>query len=190
MESELQACANIFANWLTDISLGTWLKYLYWAGGLIIVWLAYLTLKARTSQARASFLLQLDIRWANLMEVRVKVRTLKEGVTKQVLSAGHRLDDDARDALLRKAFTQELNSMQKTSRYDYEMYIPLWGFFEIVGLMVDRGYVPLKDVKGLLKGPIEDFDRMFSGHIAERQKEFGMPPGLLEHALSLTKKIK
>ena len=64
------------------------------------------------------------------------------------------------------------------------------GFFETVGLMVERGYMPIEEIDRLFRGPVLTVNSCFRIHIAECEKETGVPAGLYEHALSLADVVR
>jgi hypothetical protein len=63
-------------------------------------------------------------------------------------------------------------------------------FFEIIGAYVKNGYVPMRDVRQLYKGPVLDCDMVFRGFIGDWQQEAHMAPGLLENALYLMDRMR
>lgn len=145
-------------------------------------------------QAKATFLLHLDTRWAALMEARRIIDRLQRSVVARVTTDHPELDEPGRQPVLHEAFAKELKELlldlDNDASHDYRMVIEYCGFIEIVGLMVRRGYVPLDDVVGALKGPIISFELLFSQHITNRESEQGMPKGLFEHALELCRETK
>jgi hypothetical protein len=188
MDNEILQCTNELITWLKSGSWEIWLKSFSWIGGAVIAIIALFALLNSTAQSRATFLLHLSERWENLKEVRNLIGKIKNEVIKDIGQKNPHLEDSAKEIKQRQAFTLRLADIRKNDPDNYILLITqLCGFFEIVGLMVKRGYARIEDVDGLLKGPIEDFDVIWSGHIAERQKEIGTPEGLFEHALYLTK---
>jgi len=197
MEGEIQTCTNALITWITSGSLMSWLKglSLFAVVGAAIAtaiaaWYAMQSLSSREKQARATFLLQLDTRWENLSEERKWSSQMLENFTNAIGKEFPKIEDKAQKEKVRERFTSKLKELLDTDDSDYRKFIHLGGFFEIVGLMVDKGYVKLEDITGLLKGPILTFDDAFGGHIQARQKDKHMPPGLFEHAISLAKKTR
>lgn len=195
MEGEIQTCTNVLITWLTSGSAEIWLRSLYWAAGLVIVWLAYLALNTRTYQAKATFLLRLSERFSEMQDARTAVGNIKSHILSKISKKHSDLEDYEREKELRNAFKNEMRKIRNGKSRDfnvsdYKSIFILCGFLEIVGLMVKRGYVSQKDIIDWLKGPLEDFDLMFSEHIDERQKEFGISAGYFENALWLSKKVK
>ena len=195
MEGEIQTCTYALISWLTSGSAEIWLRSLYWVAGLIIVWLAYLALNARTSQAKATFLLRLSERFGEMQDARTAVGNIKKHILSKISKEHSHLEDNEREKELRKAFKNEMRKIrngesQEFNVNDYKSIFKLCGFLEIVGLMVKREYVSQKDITDWLKGPLEEFDLMLTEHINERQKEFGISAGYFENALWLSKKIK
>ena len=194
MEREILACTNALVTWITSGSLMSWLKGLSLVAAVgaaiataVAVWYAVLSLESGEKQARAAFLLQLDTRWENLSSERKWVSQMLENFTKDIGKEFPKIEDAAQKEKVRERFTLKLKELLETDNGDYRKFIHLGGFFEIVGLMVDKGYVKLEDITGLLKEPILTFDDAFGDHIKERQKDKHMPAGLFEHAISLAK---
>ena len=190
MEGEILACTNALVTWLTSGDLIFWLKIVAGVGTVFATIIAVYALVTRSKQARATFLLQLDTRWEALTKERKWHAEMTERIEKKVNDENPRLEDKQRKVKISQSFAKELHNMQKNKDENYRNFIHLGGFYEIVGLMVDRKYVSLEDIAWLLKGPITHFEENFRNHIDERQKEMNMPEGLFEHATKLAQKTK
>jgi len=190
MEGEFLACTNALVAWLTSGDLIFWLKIVAGAGTVFATIIAVYALVTRSKQARATFLLQLDIRWEGLFEQRKWHATLFDKIEKEVSTEYPQLEAIRKKEVISEKIAKILDDLLKNDIDTYRNFIHLGGFFEIVGLMVDRKYVSLEDIAGLLKGPIILFEETFRNHIDARKHEEKMPEGLFEHASSLAEKTK
>lgn len=140
----------------------------------------------------ATLLLELDGRWEGheLRTARVEIQKMVEKLTDIVGLNNPRLGDDHKKQMLGEEFTKLLNDLQETDISNYSTIMRVCGFFETVGVMVEKNYIPLNEIDRLFRGPILTIDTCFRPHIEERQKETGVPSGMYEHALSLADKIK
>ena len=201
MEGEIQTCTNALITWITSGSLISWLKGISLLAVVaaaiataIAAWTAVSSLKAQLMQSNASFLLQLSIRFNEMDIARNTVGDLKRLIMHKIKEEHGDLDDESKSAELRTFYCSEMRKIRdgKHHKYgvdDYKEIIKLCSFFEIVGLMTKKKYVSIDDIIEWIRGPIEDFEIMFSHHIAEREKEFGTPPGLFGNALWLAKNV-
>jgi len=188
MDNEIQQCTNAFVLWLISGAAEFRLEQLYWLGGAVLAGIAVLALRTQAKYARASFLLEIGKRWDDLGEAREWVSKTIDQVTAEISSTYPEDDETKKRKRIRENFTAKLHKLHKEKGTDYRNVSKVSGFFETVGIMVHKRYVPLDDAIALLKGPIVIFEQHFADHIARRQKELHMPPGLYEHALSLAKK--
>ena len=172
------------------IGASSWLQAMSWAGAGIIALIALLALGHRVSQARATFLLQLDDRWEMYKEARKEMYDLYEPRKMEVLQKHVKLEDKHRMKELRAACKDLVVDVRKTAPPTYDRFLEYLSFFETVGLVVRNGYVPLRDILQLYKGPILDIDIMFRLYIEEWQKDIDNPPGLYENVLYLTRKTR
>ena len=97
--------------------------------------------------------------------------------------------DAAREVKLRAACKEKIDALRADDKEVdlYEQFFTYLAFFETVGLMVRKRYVPLQDVVLLYKGPIFDIDIVFRHHLEEWQQHGNIPKGLLENVLFLIK---
>jgi hypothetical protein len=143
----------------------------------------------RLQIANAQFLMNLDDRWDSqrMQESRVILNAMRENIMKKVGSANPTLNDAERTRHIKQEWIASLQDKRDNSPDEYAVLMSFCGFFETVGLMVDRQYVQNDDVFELFLGPIIDVATYFGGHIAELEKETGMPEGLYRHALNLAR---
>jgi hypothetical protein len=149
-------------------------------------------IEQQSNLAQATFLFNLDRRWesSEMWNGRKLFRDLNEKLKKTVSGAHPMLGDGQKRERLHEEFAKELANLRATKPEDYMAIMRLCGFFETVGLMVEMGYVPLKEIDELLRGPIMATKHCFGLHIKERQNETGVPNGLYEHALNLSDMVE
>jgi len=147
--------------------------------------------KRSVEVAKATFLLNLDQQWNSpeMIVSRQEFWTLREHIADVVATKYGGLADGARQTKISELFADELQALRKADLKQYLKIMRMCGFFETVGLVVDRGYVPMDDFKALYQGPIESIGTCFRLHIENRGKESGVPKGLFEHALSLCDQV-
>jgi hypothetical protein len=173
-----------------------WLERASWICQIVLTIVAVVTavfaavqLWIGTRIYQATLLLELDARWDSqeLRDARKLFAKMGEDITKIVSNANPLANDGAKEALLRAEWTKVLRDMRTQSEAEYLKLIGWCGFFETVGLMVKRRYISRSDIIDLFEGPLVDLDRTFRNHFEEREKEMGVPAGLFEHALLLSK---
>lgn len=181
-----------------------WLERLAWASDLAIaaaaVWALYHTShqigelqkanEASAHQARASFLLNLDERFESkeLAEAQAELHRLHNRFRKEAAEQMPSADRSAREFEVRKKFALELRRLCDGAPDEYGLYrklMGLIGFFDTVGLMVQKGYVKYEDIDNLLGGDVFVVDIAFTTHIEERQNEEGILPGTYKNSLYL-----
>ena len=145
--------------------------------------------------ARATFLLQLESRWAGneLLEARHRVHRTREGILEIIAQKHPSIDDSARTAELQTQFADnlwELRQGDEDQRQTYNDMMRYCSFFEFVGYMVKNEDIEFSTVMDMFLGPITLIDSCFRRHIAALQRETGVPAGLYEHALSLADEAK
>jgi hypothetical protein len=148
-----------------------------------------MALRQRAKQARATFLLSLDERWAELKEQRHQMFNFRRNMGDDVDRANPGVKDAAREMKLRTACKEKIEELRDDPDeiHLYQQFFNYLAFFETVGLMVRKRYVPLRDVVMLYKGPIFDIDIVFREHLEEWQQHGNVPKGLLENVLFLIK---
>jgi hypothetical protein len=183
-----------------------WLERLAWGSDLLIALAAIFALthtahqigelkqanEDRVRQGNARFVLDLDARYESkdLRDARRKVHGLLWEYTDEASKQMPKGNDEARAQYVRGKFSTELARLRAEKIDEYMDLMLFCGFFESVGLMVKRGYVKFEDIDHLFRGAIHIVDTCFCGHIADRQKETGVPAGLYENALLLVERVK
>jgi hypothetical protein len=144
--------------------------------------LAAVQLRRQARQARATFLLELFRQWQTMIKPRTAFAAFRIACEKDLLTLHAKLSDTERLSKLREVAREKLGRMEEdpTQTDEYLNLLELVGFFDHVGLMVRRGYLPFKDVDGLLHGPIIVVDIHCRGHTDDLKKRSGVPPGLYQ----------
>ncbi len=145
--------------------------------------------------ARATFLLQLESRWAGneLLETRNLVHRTRESILKIIAANNPNIDDDTRMTKLQTRFAEDLLELRQGDESQKRLYTQLMrfcSFFEFVGYMVKNEDIRFETVVDMFLGPITLIDSCFRKHITALQNETGVPPGLYEHALFLADEVK
>lgn len=185
------------SDWLTTllgnpgiVGAKSWMQAFYWSAGALLAVFAWMALKQRVYQARASFLLQLYGDWCRLEKIRDHMYRLREEISKEVFRDHSDYEDKHRMEQLRSRWKDHIDAVKKDDQEQYIQFLAYLCFFENVGLMVRRRYVPLKDILHMYKGPILDVGDMFTLHIHDWQKRANVPDGLFENTLYLVKRTQ
>jgi len=139
--------------------------------------------------SQATLLLELDARFdsSEMKDARELFAKLRDDITVTVSAKNSSAKDSVKEQLVCEEWKKVLSEMRSQDQDNYLMLIGYIGFFETVGLMVNRKYIANADVMSLFKGPLIDIGRSFRLHIEDRLKEMGVSEGMFEHALSLSK---
>lgn len=185
--------ASVFRAWLGDpatVGADSWLQVIYIVAAALAAVVAILQLRKNVLQSRASFLLQLDRQWDQLKPQRKSFTDIRLKIRARILPNFADKEDSVRDTELRKAYKAHFDKMFKENIDDFADLCEYLSFFETIGLMVRKGYLPFKDVYLLYKGPILEIERGFTDFIIEWQKDAHMPSGLYENLLMVTRRTK
>ncbi len=99
-----------------------------------------------------------------------------------------RANDGERKKFIEKAWIDSLGAKRINDPKQYGQLMAICGFFETVGLMVEKEYIKVDDVFKLFMGPIVNIEMCFGGHITELENETGVLAGLYEHARNLSRR--
>ncbi|MCH8262618.1 MAG: hypothetical protein IIA77_06170 [Proteobacteria bacterium] len=157
---------------------------------LLLVGCALFTLLRNARQGHATFLLQLDARWENMEGHRKAVFELRNAHFKNVMSDHSSLSDCHRIKKLRDRYKEAIKDKADNDPETFRKFIIYLGFFETVGLMVQKKYMPFNEVLRLYKGPILDIDLMFIDYIKDWQMHADVEEGLFENIIYLVKKVR
>ena len=100
-------------------------------------------------------------------KIRNKIYWLREEISKEVLRDHSDYEDDHRMEQLRTRWKLHIDAIKKDDKDQYIQFLSYLCFFENLGLMVRRSYVPLRDIIQMYKGPILDVGIMFTLHIKD-----------------------
>jgi hypothetical protein len=144
----------------------------------------------RVRIANAQLLLELDNRWdsKDMHGSRLIFARTHNAITQKVGGDHPIVKDGERKKFIQEAWAEELQKKRGESPQEYAKLMDICGFFETVGLMVDKNYIQFGDVVELFGGPIDNVGTCFGGHIAAREKEMGVLAGLYKHALNLSRR--
>ena len=98
-----------------------------------------------------------------------------------------RLQEKHQTEHMRGEFKIQLANLRDKQDPKFSDFISYLSFFEILGMYVRNGYVPLRDVMQIYKGPILSIDIAWREFIKEWEQEAHVPRGLLENAVFLMK---
>ena len=184
MRSKSESEPSILCQWLNDPSCENinWIQALAGIGVVFAAIVGLIALWQKTNQARASFMLQLDDHWEEIRESRTLLDTELNKVKKSLPKDVNDLEDKFRILEIKKRCLKHIKKLRKDRYDDFRVMLQYLDFFESMGLMVRRGYIPISDMISLLRGSLDQVDLMFGGFIPEWQKEMGLKDGLYEHA--------
>lgn len=171
-------------------------EYASWAAQVVIAVTAIAgaifagrQLQAVRRVSQATLLLELDSRFDSIeiREARELFSKMSDDIQTMISNENPQMNDEAKLNLCGERWRDLLSSLRTEDEAAYIKLIGFLGFFETMGMMVQKDYISQEDVFDLFKGPIADAHQCFRLHIEQRQKELGVPNGLFEHALRLGK---
>jgi len=125
------------------------------------------------------------------MEVhRQAVDKLRNAHFNSVMSDHSDLSDCHRIKKLRDKYKEAIKDKADNDSETFRKFIIYLGFFETVGLMVQKNNMPFSEVLRLYKGPILDIDMMFIDYIKDWQMQANVPEGLFENIIYLVNKVR
>ncbi|MCI0565103.1 MAG: hypothetical protein MN733_42090 [Nitrososphaera sp.] len=188
----LQQCASDLLSLIDSANLAA-LQYVAWTGTAIGALVAAVSLRRSAKQSRATFFLSLNPLWTDLKDARNAVIDLTDTVIEQLTKSktGQQVDKKRLGAL-RGEYKKQLGQIELMPDGAQQLlnFYSYLNFFEIVGLMVRKRYVQLRDIYLLYKGPIIEIDDAFSQMIPEWQGRFNAPDGLYGNLLYLIKRVR
>lgn len=159
---------------------------------VIGLWFTFYQVRRYSIQGKASFLFNLDqmFEGPDFTKTRVAFSLLRTEIEKNI-EAGHGHEAaEGKARLLREEFSRRLYTMRQDAPEDYLHIMKLCGFFETVGLLVERDYVALEDIVGLYGGSIVRAEEVLRTHLEKRIEEPDMPDGYFENFRSLVAKTR
>ena len=159
-----------------------WLQILAWIGAVIAAIFAGFSLRLNALQNRARLLLEIYKSWDELATMRREMITFYADVQKKIKSG---VGTKNYAAEMRQVCSAALFELREAEPEKFAKFTNYVGFFELLGVYVRNGYIPLRDVMQVFKGPILLVDLTWRDVIKKWQEESDVPAGLLEHALFL-----
>jgi hypothetical protein len=86
---------------------------------------------------------------------------------------------------MREEFKQKLIALRDSNDPKFTQFVAYVSFYELLGMYVKNGYVPLRDISQLYKGPILGVEIAWRDFITSWEQQAHIPPGLLKHAIFL-----
>ena len=176
------------ASWLGNASaIGalSWLHAFTWIAALIAVVFAGVSLRRQSLQSRATLLLNLYKSWDDLSDKRRAFADFFYKTRHEAMAKHSGLQNKHQIVHIKRAFDETLTKMRNDKDPKFSDYVEFLAFFEVLGMYVRNGYVPVRDVAQLFEGPIINLDTVWRDHIVAWQQEAHMAPGLFENALML-----
>lgn len=149
--------------------------------------------KDAKANSRAMLLLSFEEKWNS-----VKMREARKWYVEKLSAIEcdvHKTFSNLNDSEIERQKGDKFFALMKDLRENeqfgaYANLMEIINFFELLGLLVKKNYVPLVDVYDLFGGPILHVGVYFVPHIQERRKERGVPSGLYANALYLVSEIR
>ena len=181
------------ASWLgnaSTVGASSWLHWFSWVAALLVAAFAWIAIRRQSLQARAALLLSVYAQWETLNPQRSAFVQFRAKVKNEIVKSRSNLNHQEQTKHLRSAFKEAMIELRSRSDETFHGFVAYISFFEVIGTYVRRGYVPLKDIRLLFKGPILDLEVACPDFIASWQNEAHVAPGLLENALYLMKEMR
>jgi len=130
-------------------------------------------------------LLALYKAWEELAQSRRDFAAFHEEIMQKAIREHSNLQSKHRLEKIRPIFHNSLADLKKAEPAKFTEFTGYVSFFEILGMYVRNGYIPLRDVYQIYKGPVLDIDVAWREYIGTWQKESHVAKGLLENAIYL-----
>lgn len=182
-----------FTRWLgTPGSVGaaSWLQALTWIAAVLAAIIAGLSLRRNSLQTRAALLLNLYKSWEDLADQRKEFSAFFHATRNSVIKSHANLQEHYQTQQMRQEFQQKLVALRDSNDPKFTQFTAYLSFFEVLGMYVKNGYVPIRDISQVYKGPILAVDIAWRDFIKAWEKEAHVPQGLLEHAIFLMDAVR
>ena len=145
-------------------------------------------------RARAAIIHDLDRLWESVefSDPRTEFLKLRREIETFVNSKDDykHFDESRKTDAFREEGSRCLHDMRDADEARYLKILKLPGFFETIGLLVERDLMRLDDVLDLYGGAIIQLHDVVEMHVSARAGETGIPPGYFEHFRSLAEKAQ
>lgn len=141
----------------------------------------------RARRARAANILDFDRLWesSEFSDSRTAFQKLLKEVEAFVNDEYKHLDESRKSDTRRKEFSRRLDEMRDAEEVRYLEIMRLPGFFETVGLLVERNLIQLADIIDLYGGPLILLHDATEIHISSLSEKGVMPSGYFKYFQSL-----
>ena len=171
---------HFFTNWLGNATLlgaSSWLQVFTWIATLIAALIASIALRRNSLQNRATLLLNLYKTWDDLGDKRHSFASFFETTRLNIVKDHAGLQEEHQIEHMRNAFQKQLDDLRKGQDPKFSQFTAYVSFFEVLGMYVKNGYVPLRDVMQVYKGPVLAVDIVWRNYIKGWKKEHTFHPG-------------
>jgi len=179
-------------KYLTDLlgsatALGamSWLQAFTWVATLVAAMIAGVSLRRNSLQNRATLLLNLYKSWNDLAQPRDDFSQFYQTIQQRVIQQNSNLQEKYQRDQMRIEFEKELTSLRDNDNTKFSKYYEYLIFFELLGVYVRNGYIPVRDVIQIYDVPIRSIDIAWRRFIAAWERQIQVPSGLMEHAIFL-----
>jgi hypothetical protein len=186
----LGSLEQFLSQWLGNASAvgaSSWLQAFTWVATLVAALIGGVALRRNSLQGRATLLLNLHKIWEDLADKRQAFSEFFNVIRRETIRKCPNLQEKHQTEQMRKDFQVQLAALRDARDPKFSQFTSYLSFFEILGMYVKNGYVPLRDVMQVYKGPIFSIDIAWRDFISAWEKEAHVPSGLLEHAVLLMK---
>ena len=143
---------------------------------------AGVALRRQSLQSRAALHLSLYQQWEAQAENRKSYSIMMADVKAKVSKKSHGKNPEQQIENIRIKCKETMLQLKSEDADQFSNFVKYTSFFEVVGHYVIAGYLPLKDVISLYKGPILELELASRDFILDWQTDALMAPGLLGNA--------
>lgn len=189
----IQELERHLTAWLGDattLGASSWLEVFTWIAALFIALTAGISLRRQSLQHRAVLLLNIYTHWKDLSKERENFAKEYRDCQKSVVDEHKTLKQEKQLEHIASRCHEMLARLRDADDPKFKDFVAYITFFEILGGYVRNGYLPMRDILQLYKGPILDLEVASRSFIEAWQQKAHMPPGLLEHALYLMRRVR
>jgi hypothetical protein len=169
----------------SELGAESWLQAFTWVATVCVAFFAGISLRRTALQNRAALLLNLHRYYEDLENDRHQFSEFFETVRAAVRDAHCDLQEAQQTQQMRVQFSEQLAHLRRDRDPKFVQYTSYASFFELLGTYVRNGYLPLRDIVQLYKGPIIALDTVWRDYIGLWERETHRPTGLYENAIFL-----